>query len=391
MKYINIKFDNRNDDEYDIIENEIILKRKVIAIGVFCVLISFVLIARLFYIQIVRNDYYDALARNNKEQIIPVEAYRGEIYDRNNVIVAQNIKTYTMYMIPVYLPKNYFEKEELLHRVSKTFNIDLGKIKSQLNKHTANSYSSVEISENITLQEMSYLAERSEDFPGVFYSSKSIRNYPQGETLTHIVGYIGNISQSEYEDKRDEGYRRNSLLGKEGIEQFYDKELRGVDGFVQWIVDARNRVKETITPTAGKAIPGKKIVLNIDSKIQKDAENLMLGLVGSVIVSRPTTGEILAIVSSPWYDPNVFIRGIGQNEYNELINNPANPFWNKAIRGRYAPASTLKLVTSVGVLNERYVNPNTTRYCGGGMRLESDVSLFFTEPILKSRQSVRKP
>ncbi len=369
MNYINIKFDNEKIGKSN--NNEEIFKRKIIALGVICVLGSLILIGRLFYVQIIKNSYYDNLARNNKEQIIPVDAYRGEIYDRNGIIVAENVKRYTMYIIPVYLPKNYFEKEELLHRVSKVFNIDLGNIKSKLKKHTTTTYDSVEIAEDITLAQMSYLAERSEEYPGVFYSSKSIRNYPQGETMTHIIGYIGNISQDEYKNKREEGYRLNSMIGKEGVEQYYDKELRGIDGYVQWIVDARNRVKETITPSTGKPIPGKKLILSIDSKIQKDAEELIRGRVASIIVSRPTTGEILALVSSPWYDPNIFIGGINQKSYNELINDPENPFWNKSIRGRYAPASTLKLVTSVGVLNEGYVTANSTRYCGGGMRLEN--------------------
>ena len=111
-----------------------------------------------------------------------------------------------------------------------------------LYKVSKNSYDSVEISDNISMSQMSYLAERSEDFPGVYYGSKSIRNYPLGETMTHILGYIGNISQEEFESKRIEGYRRDSVIGKEGVEQYYDKELRGIDGYEQWIVDSRNSI-----------------------------------------------------------------------------------------------------------------------------------------------------
>ena len=149
-------------------------KKKLIVVLIISVLISAMLIIRLFYLQIILNSHYDSLARNNKEQIIPIDAYRGEIFDRNGVIVAENIKIYTMYIIPVYLPKNYFEREELLYRVSKLFNIDLGSIKESLSKVSKNSYDSVEISDNISMSQMSYLAERSEDFPGVYYGSKSI-------------------------------------------------------------------------------------------------------------------------------------------------------------------------------------------------------------------------
>ena len=346
-------------------------RRKLLVILFVSVFVVSVLIIRLFYLQIIKNGYYSGLSRNNKEQIIPIEAHRGEIYDRNGIMVAENIKVYVMYMIPTYLPKNYFEREELLYRVSKVFNIDLEQIKSTLDKLPKNSYESIEITDNMTMEQISYLAERAEEFPGVYYGSKSVRNYPLGETMTHILGYIGNISQEEFESKRIEGYRRNSMIGKEGVEQFYDKELRGIDGYVQWIVDSRNRVKETISPAVGRPIPGKKLVLSIDSKIQKDAEDLLYGQVGTIIVSRPTTGEILAMVSAPWYDPNIFIGKIDREKYAELINNPANPFWNKAIRGRYPPGSTFKLISAAGSLAEGRLTANKTVFCSGGMLLEN--------------------
>lgn len=367
MNYLEIELNKNKSTE----DEDFSFRKKLIVIFIAASVVAIILIARLFYLQILRNDYYGNLARNNKEQIIPIEAYRGEIYDRKGVIVAENVKTYTLYIIPVYLPKNYFEREELLHRVSKVFNIDLGYIKNSLKKVPKNSYDSVEIAENINMAQMSYLAERTEDYPGVYYGSKSIRHYPLGNTLTHVLGYIGNISQEEFERKQEEGYRRNSIVGKDGVEQFYDKELRGIDGYVQWIVDSRNRVKETITPSTGKPIPGKKLVLSIDSDIQKNAEELLKDQIGTIIISKPTTGEILAMVSTPWYDPNIFIGKIDREKYTELINDPANPFWNKAIRGRYPPGSTFKLVTAVGALSERRISPNTTRYCGGGMLLEN--------------------
>lgn len=367
MDYLEIELNKDNEPE-DIGNS---LKNKLRVLYVICILAVCILVSRLFYLQVIKNSYYKKLSRSNKEQIIPIPAYRGEIYDRNGVILSENVKAYTMYLVPVNMPKNFFEKEELLHRVSKVFNIDLGEIKNRLKKFPANSYESVEISESITMPQISYLAERAEEYPGVYYSSKSIRNYPEGNTLTHILGYIGNISPDEYRLKREEGYRKDSVVGKEGVEQFYDKELRGIDGFVQWIVDSRNRVKETITPSTGKPVPGKKLVLSIDADVQRNAEEFMKELVGTIIVSKPTTGEIIAMVSSPWYDPNIFIGRIDKEKYNELLNNPANPFWNKAIRGRYPPASTFKLISAVGLLNENRVSLNTTKYCGGGMYIEN--------------------
>ncbi len=365
MSYLELnKKDNKSNDDMSI-------KKKIIVLIIAVSLAISIFTIRLFYLQIIRNQYYDKLARNNKEQIVPVTAFRGEVYDRNGIPVVENIKTYTLSIIPVYLPKNYFEREELLHRVAKEFSLDLGYIKNAVKKVGNYSYETIEITDDITMKEISFLAENSHLYPGVYYGSKAIRRYPLGDTMTHVLGYVGNISPDEYEAKREEGYRHDSLVGKEGVELFYDKELRGIDGYVQWIVDSRSRVQQVLTPASGNPVPGKKLILTIDSKIQRDAENLLRDINGTIIVSRPATGEILAMVSSPWYDPNIFIGGINKNEYSKLINDPNHPFWNKAIRGRYAPGSTFKLVSAVGALHEGKINSKTYKYCNGGMLLEN--------------------
>lgn len=352
--------------------DELGFRRKIIFFFIFILFVFVVLIVRLFYLQIVKNQYYETLSRGNKEQIVPLTAYRGEIYDRNGVAIVENVKTYTLSVIPAHLPKNYFEREELLHRISKEFLLDLGEIKNKIKRAGAGSYESVELTNDISIEQMSFLAEHSHEYQGVYYGSHAVRHYPLGETMTHVVGYIGRISQDEFEDKKEQGlYRRDSIVGKEGVEQYYDMELRGIDGYIQWIVDSRNRVKETITPATGKPVPGKKLILTIDSKIQKDAETLIKGINGTIIVSKPTTGEILAMVSSPWYDPNIFIGRIDKDKYDKLMNDPANPFWNKAIRGRYPPASTFKLVSAIGALEEGRIKTTSYKYCDGGMLLKN--------------------
>ncbi len=231
------------------LNEDISIKTKIIILIVIILIVFSIFLIRLFYLQIVKNRYYDALARNNKEQIVPVTAFRGEVYDRNGEPLVDNVKTYTLSVIPVYLPKNFFEKEELFYRLADEFNISIDNIKNAIKKVGNYSYETVEIKDNITIQQISYIAENSHLYPGVYYGSKSMRKYPLGNTMTHILGYVGNISPDEYEAKREQGYRNNSIVGKEGIEAFYDKELRGIDGYVQWIVDSRNRVQETLTPS----------------------------------------------------------------------------------------------------------------------------------------------
>ncbi len=347
------------------------IKIRIVILIIVIMIAMIVFTGRLFYLQIVRNHYYESLANSNKEQIVPITAHRGEVYDRNGVVVVENVKAHTLSIIPVYLPRNYFEREELLIRISKDFNLDLGDIKNAIRRVGDYSYESIEITSNLDTEMMYYLAENLHLYPGLYYGSKPVRRYPLGNTMTHILGYVGNISAAEYEAKREQGYRRDSIVGKEGVELFYDKELRGIDGYVQWIVDSRNRVQQTLRPAMGNTVPGKRLILTVDSKIQRDAERLLGGVSGTIIVSKPSTGEILAMVSSPWYDPNVFIGGISQENYNKLIRNPDNPFWNKAIRGRYAPGSTFKLASAVGALHEGVISTGTYKFCGGGMLLEN--------------------
>lgn len=344
---------------------------RLLIVQILTVLTFLILVFRLFYLQIIKHGYYETMAKNNKEQIIPIPAFRGEIVDRNGVKLAENVKRYVVYLVPANLPTDEFKREDLLQRLCRVFSLDIEFVKEALRKARFHRYDPVEVKEDIAFEKVVYLAENANSFPGVYTYNKARRNYPLGNTMGHILGYVGPISSDEYDKLREEGYRRDSIIGKEGVELFYNKELHGIDGYIKRIVDSRNRVKEESTPKSGEPVPGKQLVLSVDHRIQKIVEDLLEGQNGTVIVSRPATGEILAMASSPWYDPNIFIGGLAYDDYKRLLDDPGNPFWNKAIRGGYPASSTFKIAISLAALSEGKLTPNRRVYCGGGMLLEN--------------------
>ncbi|MBI4976682.1 MAG: penicillin-binding protein 2 [Spirochaetes bacterium] len=346
-------------------------RQRVIVVMTIVAAAFLLLFIRLFYLQIALNAHYTKLAKNNQEQLIPIPAFRGEIFDATGVRIAYNQNTFGLYLVPYYLPTNYFEREELLHRTARVFDIDLDSIKQKIKKTRYSKFDIIDIAEDVPATRLVYLAEHNEEFPGIYFKSRQLRFYSYTNTLAHVVGYVGKISPREFETKREEGYRLDAILGKDGVEQSYDRELRGRDGYKKRIVDARNRIKEELTPVDGQPVPGKKLVLSIDYRIQRIAEKLMEGFSGVVIASRPTTGEIVALVSSPWYDPNMFLGKVDRDTYDRMLNDPLHPFWNKAIAARYPASSTFKVVVSLAALEEEKADLFKNTYCSGGMMLEN--------------------
>lgn len=336
------------------------------------VVIFALLLGRLFYLQVVLHGRYAKLAQNNQEQLVPIPAFRGEIVDATGLLLAGNLNTFALYLVPYNFPTNRYEREELLNRTARVFDVDLTQIKQKIAKTRFSKFDTIDIADDIPYEKLVYLAEHSEEYPGVYYKSREIRRYTLTNSFAHTLGYVRTISQREYELRREEGYRIDSIVGKDGIELSYDRELRGIDGYKKRIVDARNRVKEEITPANGIPIPGKKLILTMDHRIQAVAEKLMEGVSGVLIVSHPTTGGIVAMVSSPWYDPNMFMgKKIDRDLYDRMMNDPLHPFWNKAVSARYPASSTFKVLVSLAALQEGKIDPGRTVFCSGGMLLEN--------------------
>jgi penicillin-binding protein 2 len=252
---------------------------------------------------------------------------------------------------------------ELMAEVASILRIPAAEIESRIPPQSYRLYQPVEIAINVPYQVIATLAEHKESLPGVSWSSKPIRSYADLGSLSHIVGYVGDITRDELTQLYNPGYQQGDMIGKMGIERQYDEMLRGVNGRETRTVDVRGRR----VSGRGERIPpemGRNLVLTIDRDIQKLAEEALGERIGSVVVMRPSTGEILAMVSYPWYDPNIFTRG-ERGEYLTLANDPNKPFLNRAIQSSYPPASSFKVVMTTGILRENAFPPDRTVDCPG--------------------------
>jgi penicillin-binding protein 2 len=220
----------------------------------------------------------------------------------------------------------------------------------------------------VQYEDIVYIAEHIKNFPGLTWQSKSIRGYPEQGSISHIIGYVGDITSEDLQILYNKGYNRNSTIGKSGIEKQYDMLLRGKDGSRMRTVDVKGRRIEgnsqLIAPENGKSL-----VLTIDRNIQKLCEEALGERIGSVVVMRPSTGEVIAMVSYPFFDPNLFYTDRSKEEYNRLSLDPRFPFINRAIRSSYAPASTFKIIMTAAVLEEKAFPVDKYVTCTGSLTL----------------------
>jgi penicillin-binding protein 2 len=226
-------------------------------------------------------------------------------------------------------------------------------------------YQPVEIKSGISLETITYLAEHLEDFPGVTWRSKPIRNYVEKETLAHVLGYVGDITREELQVLYNQGYSYGSVLGKSGIEKQYDMLLRGRDGKEFRTVDVRGRKVGDALVQEEPPVLGSNIVLTIDRNIQKLCEKALGPRIGTVLVTRPSTGEILALVSYPSFDPTLFYDTGTTEAFRQLSLNTQFPFLNRAIQSHYVPASTYKIIMTTAIVEEEVIPLSKTIHCPG--------------------------
>ena len=318
---------------------------------------------RLFSMQIVSGEIYRSRARNIALRTRVIPAQRGEIYDRHyDRPLVTNIDSFSVSITPAEVPRG--EIPELMSRLAGILGISRVSIERRMPPSMYNLYSPVEIALNVPFTTIALLAEQATTLPGVSWQSKPLRNYPETGSLSHIIGYVGNITREELTMLFNEGYQQGDIIGKNGIERQYDMLLRGREGRETRTVDVRGR---NVAADTFRVAPemGMNLVLTIDREIQLLAEKALGNRIGSVVVLRPSTGEILAMVSYPWYDPNIFINTDTGNEFQALLNDPNRPLINRAIQSSYPPASAFKVMMSAGILSEEAFHPEHTVDCRG--------------------------
>ncbi|WP_245747928.1 penicillin-binding protein 2 [Formivibrio citricus] len=314
---------------------------RLMAAALFVLLAFVLLFVRFAWLQVVKHKEYITLAEQNRISLVPVQPSRGIIKDRNGVVLAHNFSAYTLEITP----SKVTDLEDTLNRLSGLIEIqpkDRRRFK-KLREETK-AFESLPIRSRLTDEEVARFAANSYQFPGVEIKARLFRHYPQGEVASHLIGYIGRINATDLSNLEASGqmpnYRGADHIGKIGIEQRYEKELRGIAGHEEVEIDAGGRAIRTLRHTP--STPGKNLILSIDIELQKVAEQAFGENKGALVAIEPATGGVLAFVSMPGYDPNLFVDGIDPQNWNELNNSPEKPLLNRALRGEYPPGSTFK-------------------------------------------------
>jgi len=350
-------------------KNDEFKKRLYIFSGV-PVLSFLIFIIVLFSLQIIKGPDYELRAKSNREQFSILPAIRGVIYDGSEeTILAHNRRSFAVTLVPQNLPADKDEREKLLNRLALLLEIDKDEILSIIDKKNYSKYGSYVLKTEVPFKDIVFLAEHNRDFPGVYWKSKPIRVYPFKDMLSHVIGYVGMISEREFMERTGKGYNLESVIGKSGVEKIYDIELKGKDGYIRRIVDATNQVSAEIIDRGAEPIPGNNVILTIDKNIQDIAESALGNRIGAVIVSRPSTGEVLAMVSYPRYDPNPFVSQLDKEAFKKLALDKRKPFLNRAIQAQYPAGSIFKLVVALAILDTEKI-PVTKEYvCNRGYQL----------------------
>lgn len=340
------------------IKNKINYSHRKYVIGSIFILVAIILLAKLFVIQVL-DDSYKQSSANNTLRYVTQYPSRGKIYDRNGKLLVYNDAVYDLMIVPSQA-KNIDTAAfcKLLNISNQVYNNNLNKA-----KRYSNITPSIFISQ-ITKEEYGRIAEVLYNYPGFYFQIRSIRQYP-APVAAHTLGSIGEVTKPEMEG--DSYYKLGDYIGKSGIEKYYEKELRGKKGMKITVVDVHNREKERFMNGEYDTLPepGKDIILGLDVELQSYGEYLMTGKTGSIVAIEPATGQILAMVSSPTYDPNELVGRIRGARYNELLKNPDKPLINRAISGTYPPGSTFKLINGLVTLQSGAITTDTPYPCSG--------------------------
>ena len=324
----------------------------------------FVIIVRLFSLQIIASSYYKEVAEENRYRVNVIRAPRGVIYDQDKDLLVKNIPSFDVVAIPADIPNDPAEELRMWNKLKEIIEINDEEINNIKNKINSLSYESVPIKENIDKNLALIIETSNEELPGINIEKNPNRDYQEAEYFSHIIGYTGKINDEEYSNLKNQSYSLNDKIGKGGIEEYYEQSLRGKNGRKQVEVDSLGKVKKTIATE--EPTPGADLVLSIDKDFQIATHNILkegAREAGSgkavALAMNPQTGEILSLVSLPTFDNNLFANGISAEDYTQLIEDTDEPLFNRAISGKYPPGSTVKPIVGAKALDESVVTTST--------------------------------
>lgn len=349
-------------------------KRISIAIMIFVITMLF-FISRAGFLQIIKGEHYKLLSESNRYRTVRIVPPRGNIYDRDGELLAENIPSFLLTMTIADIPKEIGKRDEVFKRVIEISGIQQTDIDLLLTDYSKRQFDPVPVLRNIQYESAMRLAIELAELQGFDLETTTQRNYPAASySLSHVLGYTGKINSSEYEELRTSGYRLIDTVGKTGIEKSKEEILRGQPGIITYQVNAQG--SESSVVSRKDAIDGSDITLGIDLDFQKFIEARLQNTLktsnatrGSVVAIDPNTGSIRAIVSLPSFDNNVFAQGISEEEYKELLDNKDNPLFFRAISGEFPSGSVFKPFVLFAALKERIVSEHTSFLSTGGLRI----------------------
>ena len=342
-----------------------LVRKRVVVGAVAIMLLVCVLIARLYYLQIIQYDYHSTLSENNRVHVQPIPPTRGLIFDRNGVIVADNRPSFSLSMTR----ERAGNWQEVLDTIVEVLDLtaDDRALFEKRMRQGRRPFEPVPILFELNEEQIARVAVNQFRLPGVEVVAQLVRHYPQGAHFAHSVGYVGRINEKELKTLDPVNYSGTHHIGKTGIERFYEAALHGQVGYEEVETNARGRVLRVLKRTDPK--PGKDIVLSLDIKLQEAAEAALGGRRGAVVALDPRTGEVLAMVSQPSFDPNLFVTGISFKAYAELRDSIDRPLFNRVLRGLYPPGSTIKPAVAIAGLDSGVVNASSRVFDPGYYQL----------------------
>ncbi len=317
------------------------------------------IIVNLFYAQVIRGRYFYDLSTNNRIRAVPLEGWRGRIQDRNHIILADNRLSYNLMLTP----QDTHDLDQVFHFLSDVLSVSEKRIAQIYGRRASAPFVPIVIAEDISRQQAIAVEENRYRFPSLLVEQNFKRFYPLNNNSAHVLGYVGKINRSKLEKLKEYGYSAASMIGYLGVEEYYDRYLKGATGGLQ--VEVNSRGQQVRLLGFKEPAKGQDIRLTIDARIQQMALEILQENNGAIVVMDMKNGEILGMTSSPSYNPNIFLDHSSGTDIPELLNNVSSPMLNRVIRGTFSPGSVFKVIMAVAALDQHKVNLKQTFLCQG--------------------------
>lgn len=335
------------------------LHRRLFILRVGLLLVVVLLGLRLWHLQVLEGPYYRDLSENNRTRLVLLEPARGLIYDRHGVLLANNVPSFSLYV----MLEDVKDRDVLIQQLTDLLGLDPVLVRKKM-MTKGSKLLPRKIKDRMTLRDATLVESHRLDMPGVMIQVESQRNYPGGMTAAHLLGYVGEISADQLEKPEFIDLHQGSIVGQYGVEKSFDRHMRGMAGQKSVEVDALGHEKKASVVERPQA--GNDLYLTIDVRLQKVAEDLLGEEQGAIVALDPTSGDILAMASRPGFDPNVLSRELTAKQWVEIVQDEGRPLNNRASQGQYPPGSTFKIPMAVAALETRTMSPSSTVFCNGG-------------------------